>query len=285
MPGNVVLLGDLFERVARLRHVGRLQVVLPRVDHRAGKLVQQVGDLLGLIGGQIGVAVQHAQREMGLGELALVELLLHRVHEGGELALQQLIGGICRGRRQPAPAAMRFRRRRRFAPHPLAALGSDGGGELAGGHGDSIRRHRRAQTLPRARRQRGEEPTEESAASRGGSGRRRRRGGCAGWRGRAGGGRKRRGRSARAEAGGAGGPSGPPPNASGPPGGGDGFALGSSTFGAAGHPSATPGGWPGSALFRASDTYTPYPTAANTAMISKFFSEFMFVLLDESRHP
>ena len=36
-------------------------------------------------------------------------------------------------------------------------------------------------------------------------------------------------------------------------------------------------------LLRASETYTPYPTAAKTAMISKFFSEFMFVLLDESR--
>jgi hypothetical protein len=74
-----------------------------------------------------------------------------------------------------------------------------------------------------------------------------------------------------------------PPNAKGPPGDGDALPLGNSTFGTAGHPSATPGGAPGSALFRASDTYTPYPTAANTAMISKFFSEFMFVLLDESR--
>ena len=42
-------------------------------------------------------------------------------------------------------------------------------------------------------------------------------------------------------------------------------------------------GCPGSTLFRASDTYTPYPTAANTAMIIRFFSGFMFVLLDESR--
>ena len=45
-----------------------------------------------------------------------------------------------------------------------------------------------------------------------------------------------------------------PPNASGPPGGGDDLALGNSTFGTAGHPSATPGGCPGSTLFRVSDT-------------------------------
>ena len=45
-------------------------------------------------------------------------------------------------------------------------------------------------------------------------------------------------------------------SASEPPGGVDVFALGNSTFGTAGHPSPTPGGWPLSALLRANDTYT-----------------------------
>ena len=73
------------------------------------------------------------------------------------------------------------------------------------------------------------------------------------------------------------------PSASGPPGGGALVWLGSSTFGAAGHPSASPDAWPESTLFRCNDTYTPYPSAANTAMIIRFFSEFMFVLLDETQ--
>ena len=44
------------------------------------------------------------------------------------------------------------------------------------------------------------------------------------------------------------------PKASGPPGGGDGLALGNSTLGTAGHPSATPCGGAGSTLFRISDS-------------------------------
>jgi len=46
-------------------------------------------------------------------------------------------------------------------------------------------------------------------------------------------------------------------SASAPPGGDDVLALGNSTFGPASHASATPGGWPVSALLRASETYTP----------------------------
>jgi hypothetical protein len=42
--------------------------------------------------------------------------------------------------------------------------------------------------------------------------------------------------------------------ASAPPGGVVEFALGNSTLGTLGHPSATPGGWPLSALLRANDT-------------------------------
>jgi hypothetical protein len=43
-----------------------------------------------------------------------------------------------------------------------------------------------------------------------------------------------------------------------------------------------PNGCSESMLFRDSDTYTPYPTAANTPMIIRFFNEFMFVLPDET---
>lgn len=74
----------------------------------------------------------------------------------------------------------------------------------------------------------------------------------------------------------------PPPKASEPPGGGDFAMLGNSTFGAAGHTSAAFGAVLGSMFVRANDTYIPYPTDAKTAMIIRFFSEFMFVLLDES---
>ena len=73
-----------------------------------------------------------------------------------------------------------------------------------------------------------------------------------------------------------------PPSASGPPGLAA-VAPDRSVFASPGHPSATPGGWAGSTLFRDSETYTPYPTAPNTAMIIRFFTEFMSVLLDESR--
>jgi hypothetical protein len=39
---------------------------------------------------------------------------------------------------------------------------------------------------------------------------------------------------------------------------------------------------PESMLLRDNETYTPYPTAARTASIKIFFSEPMFVLLDEA---
>ena len=47
-------------------------------------------------------------------------------------------------------------------------------------------------------------------------------------------------------------------------------------------PFSVPNGCSESMLFRDSDTYTPYPTAANTPIIIRFFNEFMFVLPDES---
>jgi hypothetical protein len=74
-----------------------------------------------------------------------------------------------------------------------------------------------------------------------------------------------------------------PLNGSGPPG--DGGPLGISTVGTIGDLSATSGGWPESTFSRVSDTYNPYPTAASTARIIKFFSAFIFVLLDESDRP
>ena len=66
---------DLLERLVRLDRVRPLEQMLARVDDVPGKLIEQFGDPTGLRRRHVGVVVEVAQRQVGLGVAARVEFL------------------------------------------------------------------------------------------------------------------------------------------------------------------------------------------------------------------
>ena len=92
---HAAALGDLVQRIARLDDVGPFQIVLPGIDHRAGKLIEQLLDFSSLRLGQIRKFVKRGQRLQRLGQFAVIESFLHLLDEG-EIFLAESV--IARGR-------------------------------------------------------------------------------------------------------------------------------------------------------------------------------------------